>query len=77
MMNCCNVTVSEEIPCCSLNREYVNDSLLERVRLLKNNMYMTNAVWNKKSIYIIDTDTWYSYADIDAIFNKSYIRFEK
>lgn len=66
-MDCCALTSDNVSTECNLN--HVNEPLAERVRRLKSNPYMTKEIWQAKTIYIIDTDKWYSYADIDQLIN--------
>jgi hypothetical protein len=46
---------------------WVNESLVDKVKKMKNNKYMTKEEWEHKNIYIIETDDWYSLADIDKL----------
>lgn len=46
-----------------------SQSLIARIKRMKANKYITKEIWEAKSVFIIETNQWYSYAEIDRIIN--------
>lgn len=57
---------AKNIPACEPSYSY---SLEMRVKRLKNNPYVTKEHWEEKRILDVHTGVYYSYADLDQLFN--------
>ncbi len=57
---------ASNIPACELSYNYSLEIIVKR---MKNNPYVTKEHWEEKRILNVHTGEYYSYADLDQLFN--------